>query len=165
MQQYLQVCARASIQLACSSNSTLFIGIYAKSHYHDILANIDWLHGSAEFLLTVTNILIITGFRQSRSYTEKGVEESKASTQDVGLILAGVLAVISLLGSTVFHLPAHIEPSNALSLPTWMVHSSSILEWLIAMQLIWDHSYTANNPRWKGMSIAMIVSNVRHLTR
>ena len=91
-------------------------------------------------------------------------EKNKASTQDIGLILAGVLAVISLLGSTILHLPAHIEPSNALSLPTWMVHSSSILEWLIAMQLIWDHYYTVDNPRWKGMSIAMIVSNVRHLT-
>lgn len=30
----------------------------AKTHYGTSLANVDWLHGSAEALLTVTNLLI-----------------------------------------------------------------------------------------------------------
>lgn len=32
---------------------------------------------------------------------------------------------------------AHSEPSNALSFPTWMVHVSSLIEWLAAMTYVW----------------------------
>ena len=38
-------------------------GIYAKVHYHEILANVDWLHGGAESLLTLTNLFIVLGLR------------------------------------------------------------------------------------------------------
>ena len=41
--------------------ATIPAGIYAKSEYHDILANVDWLHGGAEFLLTITNLFIVFG--------------------------------------------------------------------------------------------------------
>lgn len=44
---------------------TIPAGIYAKMVYHDSLANIDWLHGSAEIFLTLSNILIVLGFRQA----------------------------------------------------------------------------------------------------
>lgn len=44
---------------------TIPAGIYAKVAYHEQLANIDWLHGSAEFFLTLSNILIVLGFRQA----------------------------------------------------------------------------------------------------
>ena len=37
---------------------TIPAGLYAKQHYNSILANVDYLHGSAESLLTVTNLLI-----------------------------------------------------------------------------------------------------------
>ena len=53
----------------------------------------------------------------------------------------------------------HKEPLNALSLPTWIIHTSSLLEWLAAMQLIWDHAKVSNNPRWKGLTWAMIPSH------
>ena len=43
---------------------TIPAGIYAKVHYHEALANVDWLHGSAELFLTVSNILVVLGFRQ-----------------------------------------------------------------------------------------------------
>lgn len=33
----------------------------AKTHYGTSLANVDWLHGSAESLLTITNLLIGEG--------------------------------------------------------------------------------------------------------
>jgi Protein of unknown function (DUF3593) len=33
-------------------------GIYAKTVYGTSLANVDWLHGSSESLLTVTNLLL-----------------------------------------------------------------------------------------------------------
>lgn len=44
---------------------TIPAGIYAKIHYGEALANIDWLHGSAEFFLTLANILVVLGFRQA----------------------------------------------------------------------------------------------------
>jgi hypothetical protein len=44
---------------------TIPAGIYAKDHYGHSLANVDWLHGGAEFFLTLSNILIVLGFRQA----------------------------------------------------------------------------------------------------
>ncbi|PSF38403.1 DUF3593 domain-containing protein [Aphanothece hegewaldii CCALA 016] len=43
---------------------TIPAGIYAKVHYGKDLANVDWLHGSAELFLTLSNILVVLGFRQ-----------------------------------------------------------------------------------------------------
>ena len=44
---------------------TIPAGIYAKTHYGTELANVDWLHGSAEIFLTFSNILVVLGFRQA----------------------------------------------------------------------------------------------------
>jgi heme A synthase len=44
---------------------TIPAGIYAKVHYGKELANVDWLHGSAEFFLTLSNILVVLGFREA----------------------------------------------------------------------------------------------------
>jgi hypothetical protein len=44
---------------------TIPAGIYAQVHYGKALANVDWLHGSAEVFLTLSNILIVLGFRQA----------------------------------------------------------------------------------------------------
>lgn len=44
---------------------TIPAGIYAQVHYGKSLASVDWLHGSAEFFLTLSNILIVLGFRQA----------------------------------------------------------------------------------------------------
>jgi hypothetical protein len=41
---------------------TIPAGIYAKIHYGESLANVDWLHGSAESLLTIANLLVVIGF-------------------------------------------------------------------------------------------------------
>lgn len=43
---------------------TIPAGIYAQVHYGKSLSNVDWLHGSAELFLTLSNILIVLGFRQ-----------------------------------------------------------------------------------------------------
>jgi hypothetical protein len=43
---------------------TIPAGIYAQIAYQKSLANVDWLHGSAEFFLTLANILVVLGFRQ-----------------------------------------------------------------------------------------------------
>lgn len=50
---------------------TIPAGIYAKLVYHDTLANVDLLHGGAEFFLTLANILIVLGFRQALESVEK----------------------------------------------------------------------------------------------
>ena len=44
---------------------TIPAGLYAKIHYGTDLANVDWLHGSAESFLTLSNILVVLGFRQA----------------------------------------------------------------------------------------------------
>lgn len=44
---------------------TIPAGIYAKVAYGKQLADVDWLHGSAEFFLTLSNILVVLGFRQA----------------------------------------------------------------------------------------------------
>jgi hypothetical protein len=44
---------------------TIPAGIYAQVHYGEQLANVDWLHGGAEFFLTLANILVVLGFRQA----------------------------------------------------------------------------------------------------
>jgi hypothetical protein len=44
---------------------TIPAGIYAQVHYDRALADVDWLHGAAEFFLTLSNILVVLGFRQA----------------------------------------------------------------------------------------------------
>ena len=44
---------------------TIPAGIYAKVQYGEQLADIDWLHGGAEFFLTLSNIFVVLGFRQA----------------------------------------------------------------------------------------------------
>jgi heme A synthase len=44
---------------------TIPAGIYSEVHYGKSLANVDWLHGSAEVFLTLSNILVVLGFRQA----------------------------------------------------------------------------------------------------
>lgn len=45
--------------------ATIPSGIITKSLYGCSLANVDWLHGGAEALLTITNILIVLGFKHA----------------------------------------------------------------------------------------------------
>jgi heme A synthase len=44
---------------------TIPVGIYAKLVYNEALANVDFLHGGAESLLTIANILIVLGFKNA----------------------------------------------------------------------------------------------------
>lgn len=55
---------------------TIPAGIYAQVAYGKQLADVDLLHGGAEFFLTLSNILVVLGFRQ-------GVMQAKqSSTED-----------------------------------------------------------------------------------
>jgi hypothetical protein len=48
------------------------------------------------------------------------------------------------------------EPANALSIPTWAIHVSSLVEWLVAMGLVWQYAEVCGNPRWKGLTWGML---------
>ncbi|BAZ06327.1 DUF3593 domain-containing protein [Calothrix sp. NIES-3974] len=61
---------------------TIPAGIYAKVSLHAALANVDWLHGSAEVFLTLANILIVLGFSQALREKEQSTA-STSSTQAV----------------------------------------------------------------------------------
>ncbi len=44
---------------------TIPAGLYAQQVVGTSLANVDWLHGSAEAFLSVTNILVAWGFKRA----------------------------------------------------------------------------------------------------
>ncbi|GLT78116.1 hypothetical protein SLA2020_496620 [Shorea laevis] len=56
--------------------ATIPAGIYAKVKYGTSLSNVDWLHGGAESLLTLTNLFIVLGLRQAL----KKAKDAKEST-------------------------------------------------------------------------------------
>jgi hypothetical protein len=146
--------------------ATIPAGIVAKAQYGTILANVDWLHGTAESMLTVTNLLIIFGFRSVRRSSSSSGGDDDDGGVDVGkrrvdpsLFLLPIAVATWLLGEP----SLTVEPSNALSLPTWFVHTSSVLEWLVAMRLVWEHAEVSGNPRWKGLALAMTPSQASGL--
>ena len=50
---------------------TIPAGIYTKIVYGTSLSNVDWLHGIAESFLTLSNTLIVLGFRQAIVRSQK----------------------------------------------------------------------------------------------
>lgn len=62
---------------------TIPAGIYAKVAYGAELANVDWLHGSAESFLTLSNVVVVWGFSQaihSSSSSASIISEHKISS-------------------------------------------------------------------------------------
>ncbi|NMF64694.1 DUF2499 domain-containing protein [Brasilonema octagenarum] len=45
---------------------------------------------------------------------------------------------------------------NALSIPTWIIHVSSVIEWIAAIWLIWKYGEVTGNRTWWGLSFAML---------
>ncbi len=50
---------------------TIPAGLYAERVLGVSLANVDWLHGGAEFFLTLSNIFVVLGFRQALLEAQK----------------------------------------------------------------------------------------------
>lgn len=50
---------------------TIPVGLYCQLVLKQTLGNVDWLHGPAESLLTVANILVVIGFKQALSRAER----------------------------------------------------------------------------------------------
>ena len=47
-------------------------------------------------------------------------------------------------------------PANALSVPTWGVHVFSLVEWLVAMGLVWDYADVSGEPGWRKVRLVPI---------
>ncbi|PSF35669.1 hypothetical protein C7H19_15630 [Aphanothece hegewaldii CCALA 016] len=45
---------------------------------------------------------------------------------------------------------------NALSIPTWMVHVSSVIEWMAAMWFIWTYGEVTGDRSWRILSYGML---------
>ncbi|PIA49076.1 hypothetical protein AQUCO_01300136v1 [Aquilegia coerulea] len=68
-----------------------FVGATTKVHYGTSLSNVDWLHGGAESLLTLTNLFIVMGLREAlrkakvanESKTEVGSETKQDNKSSV----------------------------------------------------------------------------------
>jgi hypothetical protein len=152
-----------------------------KGTYSSSLADVDWLHGGAEALLTTSNLFL--GFGLASTLNSGRMEEADASMEStrVQRYAAGVLALAvfgsafagpqlgleahspflfgagalpdSLLAAS--PLPLHAEPVNALSIPTWAIHFSSVFEYLFAMGMVWQMATLSGNERWKGLTWGM----------
>eukprot|EP00438_Fugacium_kawagutii_P009312 Skav234530 [mRNA] locus=scaffold2556:149566:151429:- [translate_table: standard] len=149
---------------------TIPAGIISKGTFSVILADSDWLHGSAESLLTCTNILIVLGFRGALTGDKNLADNSTAR----GIAAFWIIAVIATLAVGVSlgfgpHTPFLAglgamdfpqEPVNALSIPTWIVHWSTVFEFLLAMSLAWTYADAVGNPKWKGLTWGMFPSSI-----
>lgn len=151
--------------------ATIPTGIISKSTWGLSLADCDWLHGGAEALLTVTNVMLVLGFRGA---LKGDPEASDAEWARLGAAACAVAAAITIAaGVPIFHFGPHDallggagalpgfagEPANALSIPTWAVHFSSVCEFVLAMRLATRYAEATGNPRWNGVAWGMLPSH------
>ncbi|MBE9228106.1 DUF2499 domain-containing protein [Phormidium sp. LEGE 05292] len=45
---------------------------------------------------------------------------------------------------------------HVLSIPTWIIHFSSVIEWIAAIWLIWTYGEVTKNRAWYALSIGML---------
>lgn len=45
---------------------------------------------------------------------------------------------------------------HALSIPTWIIHVSSVIEWIAAIWLIWRYGEVTGDRSWWGLSFGML---------
>jgi hypothetical protein len=159
---------------------TIPAAIAAKTLYGVSLADSDWLHGSAESLLTVTNLVTVVAFRQALEAKEKDMPPPKTATSYapmtwlvVGLTaLAGATALAPALANPQVHTPylgafmdlpfslefmgGRPEPENALTVACWIIHTSSLVEFLVAMGFCWRWADVSGNPSWKGLTWGLL---------
>ncbi|KAL2516945.1 hypothetical protein Adt_13192 [Abeliophyllum distichum] len=70
---------------------------------------------------------------------------------------AAGIALTTIVGPTAAaESPLFNEPANALSLPTWAIHVSSVVEWIAAMALVWQYGEKSGYESWKGLSWGMV---------
>lgn len=164
--------------------------IAAQLLYGAAFADSDWLHGSAESLLTITNLVTVLAFRQALSHRTQMSEQgnfnlpppksviSYAPMINLSILLTFLAfltaAIPAVTGATEYvHTPylngfmdiaslstewgsRHAEPENALTIACWIVHVSSLVEFLVAMGFAWRWADTVGNPKWKGLTWGLL---------
>ncbi|NJL85350.1 MAG: DUF2499 domain-containing protein [Leptolyngbyaceae cyanobacterium SM1_1_3] len=45
---------------------------------------------------------------------------------------------------------------HALSIPTWMVHISSVIEWIAAIWFVWRYAEVSDRSAWRYLAFAML---------
>ncbi|XWK87617.1 MAG: DUF2499 domain-containing protein [Phormidium sp.] len=45
---------------------------------------------------------------------------------------------------------------HVLSIPTWIIHVSSVIEWIAAIWLIWTYGEVTKNRAWYALSLGML---------
>ena len=76
--------------------------------------------------------------RQQPLVEQQQQQQQRPHALPQAALLAAGTAALALAGCAdpAAALELRMEPSNALSLPTWAVHTSSVLEWVAAMGLM-----------------------------
>ena len=174
---------------------TIPAAIGAKVWYDVSLADCDWLHGSAESLLTITNLVTVVAFRQALQYKEQeekgitdiNVPESVVSYEPMVKLVGGltVLAFFTALYPGVNHAEVHTpylegfmdipssqlpwvathpEPDNALTVACWIIHITSLVEFLVAMGFCWRWADVVDNQRWKGLTWGLLPLHTSGIT-
>ena len=87
-----------------------------------------------------------------------GGADAAEAVATVGAAGAAAAAAPSMgeISAGISDLLRHPEPANALSLPTCVIHVSSLIEWLVTMGLIWEYADASGNPKYKGLTWAMV---------
>ena len=159
---------------------TIPAAIASQVLYGVSLADSDWLHGSAESLLTVTNLVTVVAFRQALNSKEKDISMplSATSWKPMTLLVVGLTALVSVtalvpaVSDPLVHtkylggfmdlpfsfdsLGANAEPENGLSITTWIIHISSLVEFLVAMGFAWRWATVVDNKTWKGLTWGLL---------
>ena len=148
--------------------------IGAGALYGVSLADADWLHGAAESLLAITNCVVVLGFRDALDAGAGGggsaappeATQLRTAATALGALAAASAVAVFASGGAEVHTPWlggvgalplwAAEPANALSVPTWIIHTSSLVEWLVAMGLAWKFAEATGQPRWKGVTWGML---------
>lgn len=168
---------------------TIPAAIAAKLLYGESLANCDWLHGSAESMLTITNLATVIPFRQAlAAKTTPGRAAPASSTSYAPMLyliaamtaLAAASAAVPAVAGPTVHTPylngfmdlpfsleglgGHPEPDNALTVATWIIHVSSLVEFLVVMGYCWRWADVVSNPTWKGLTWGLIPLHTSGIT-
>uniref|UniRef100_A0A7S3L0V8 Uncharacterized protein n=1 Tax=Amphora coffeiformis TaxID=265554 RepID=A0A7S3L0V8_9STRA len=172
---------------------TIPAAIAAKVLYGVSLADSDWLHGSAESLLTLTNLVTVLAFRQALQAKEQQLQSQTSSEKKnvarstnlptsvtsytpmvvlvvVGTLVAAASALVpALAADTTVHTPylygvldlpgpawTSTQPANALSVACWIIHISSLVEFLVAMGFCWRWADVTGRSQWKGLTWGLL---------
>ena len=115
--------------------------------------------------------MIVLGFRGA--LTGNGDLADNKTARNIAFVWLGAVILTLASGIPLFGFQAHTaflgglgaldfeaEPVNALSIPNWIVHWSTVFEFLFAMSLAWRYADAVKNPKWKGLTWGMLPSSI-----